>query len=91
MFELIYLQVRSSWVPSDSLCRVPYVRTNNKTLISMFITDFVLLAIMLLGLFRLRHLGGGTFGLGRLLWKQVRWQWFWNCHISLIPDDVISV
>jgi hypothetical protein len=40
----------------------------------MFTTDFVLLVIMLFGLLRLRRRGGGTFGLGRLLWKQVSWR-----------------
>jgi len=39
----------------------------------MAVTDIVLLFIMLLGLFRLRHDGYGTFGLARLLWKQVWW------------------
>jgi hypothetical protein len=34
-------------------------------------TDIVLLLTMLAGLFRLRYDGYGTFGLARLLWKQV--------------------
>jgi len=47
---------------------------NRLTLISLAATDIVLLLMMLVGLFRLRHDGYGcaTFGLARLLWKQVR-------------------
>ena len=39
----------------------------------MVATDLFLLAIMLVGLFRLRCRGTSSFALGRLLWKQVRW------------------
>jgi hypothetical protein len=38
---------------------------------SLLVTDMFLLLIMLVGLLRLRRDGGGTFDLGRLLWKQV--------------------
>ena len=37
----------------------------------MAITDIILLLTMAFGLLRLRRHGGGTFGLTRLLWKQV--------------------
>jgi hypothetical protein len=40
----------------------------------MLATDFTLIVIMLVGLFRLRRRGGGWFDLGRLLWKQVSWR-----------------
>ena len=40
----------------------------------MFITDILLLVVMFIGLLRMRRHAAGTFGLGRLLWKQVR-QW----------------
>ena len=43
----------------------------------MFIT-------MLAGLFRLRRLGAGTFGLGRLLWTQVG-RWF-SLFVMLTTD-----
>jgi hypothetical protein len=62
------LQIRSAWLPEKSVCAV--LNSNNFTLgvTSMFITDVVLLLIMLVGLLRLRlHI----FGLGQLLWKQV--------------------
>lgn len=37
----------------------------------MLVTDIALLLIMLLGLFRLRLRGVGTYGLVQLLWRQV--------------------
>ena len=40
-------------------------------LIAMLFTDIVLLFTMLVGLLRVRTSGGGTFGLTKLLWKQV--------------------
>jgi hypothetical protein len=40
---------------------------------AVLIANIVLLLIMLVGLIRMRSDGGGTFSLGRLLWKQVRW------------------
>jgi len=47
--------------------------SNRLTLISLVATDIVLLLMMLVGLFRLRHDGYGsaTFGLAQFLWKQV--------------------
>jgi hypothetical protein len=36
----------------------------------------MLLLIMLMGLLRMRLETGDVFGLGRLLWKQVRWRQF---------------
>ena len=48
--------------------------SNTASLISMAITDIILLLIMLVGLLRLRRHSGGTFGLARLLLKQV-----WCC------------
>ena len=47
--------------------------SNTASLISMAITDIILLLIMLIGLLRLRRHNGGTFGLARLLLKQVWW------------------
>jgi hypothetical protein len=86
-FVLIHLQIRSSWDP-DSSCSNPNVVTNKPTLISMLVTDLVLLVTMLIGLLCLRCHGAGRFALGRLLWKQVRWQQFLG---SLVPANVISV
>jgi hypothetical protein len=47
-------------------------------LIAMLITDIALLVIMLVGLLRVRTSGGGTFGLSKLLWKQV--------GVTALPD-----
>jgi hypothetical protein len=38
------------------------------------ISDMVLLLIVFAGLFVIRHGGGGTIGLTRLVWEQVRWR-----------------
>ena len=51
-------------------------------MIVMLITDVVLLLTMFVGLLRLRRRGGGTFELGRLLWKQVRW---WRFPLAVVP------
>ncbi len=40
---------------------------------SSLVADVVLLLIMLIGLLRLLIGSGAAFGLGRVLWKQVRW------------------
>jgi hypothetical protein len=44
------------------------------TFIPAIVADMALLLIILAGLFVLRRNGGGTFGLARLLWRQVRWR-----------------
>jgi hypothetical protein len=52
---------------------------------------------MLVGLFRLRHDGYGTFGLARLLWKQVWWNisrqlWlFWLIDLFSFRKGVIWI
>jgi hypothetical protein len=46
-------------------------RSSLATLISVAVTDIILLLTMLLGLLRIRRDGDGTFGLAHLLWKQV--------------------
>ena len=38
------------------------------------VADMALLLIILAGLFVLRRNGGGTFGLARLVWRQVKWR-----------------
>jgi hypothetical protein len=51
----------------------------------MAVTDIILLLIMFVGLLRLRRRhGGGTFGLARLLWKQVRWLFFSPAVVNLV-------
>lgn len=69
---LIYgiIQIRPSSVPVPGSCSITNVENNKATIISMFITDFILLVIMLVGSFRMGVRRVGTFALGRLLWKQ---------------------
>jgi len=64
------IQLRSTWVAAQNSCSLPNAESNIATIISMFITDFLLLVTMLIGLLRMRHGGGGTLALGRLLWTQ---------------------
>ena len=45
--------------------------SNKLNIIVLFVTDIVLLLMMLVGLLRLRSDGIGTYGVGQLLWKQV--------------------
>ena len=63
---------------------------NKLNIIVTFITDIILLLIVLVGLIRLRYHGGGTLGLGRLLWKQVAFRGFPSMGYRR-PTDVSSV
>jgi hypothetical protein len=67
----MHMQIRSSWNPV-TLCSIPNTKSNASTFVSMFVTDFILLLVMLVGLLRMRYRGAGGFALGRLLWKQVK-------------------
>jgi len=71
---LIHPQIRAEWVPHYLTCGPPNTHSNILAITAMLVSDIALL-IMLIGLLRLRHRGGGIFDLGRLLWKQVRWLW----------------
>jgi len=48
------------------------IRSTKPAAIAILLTDLVLLLTMLVGLFGIRRNGGGRFGLGSFLWKQVR-------------------
>jgi len=87
--ELIHPQIRSTWMADMSSCTIPNIKSNMANLISMFVTDFFLLVIMLVGLFRLRCRVAGRFALAPFLWKQVRCQPFLDCRSFLL--DVISI
>ncbi|KAH9962365.1 hypothetical protein BC827DRAFT_1375837 [Russula dissimulans] len=63
-------QISAEWVPSEFGCGMPNTESNKLAITAMPVTDIALLLIMLIGLLRLRHRGGGRFDLGRLLWKQ---------------------
>ena len=70
-FELIHLQLRSDWYDFLPGCIVFNSHSSKLNIIVGLIVDIVLLLTMLAGLLRLRSEGGGTFGIGGLLWKQV--------------------
>ncbi|KAH9962362.1 hypothetical protein BC827DRAFT_1383522 [Russula dissimulans] len=62
--------ISAEWVPSEFGCGMPNTESNKLAITAMPVTDIALLLVMLIGLLRLRHRGGGRFDLGRLLWKQ---------------------
>lgn len=57
----------------------------------MAVTDIILLAIMLVGLFRLRRHRCGTFGLAQLLWKQVRRLFSLAVLTELLIHEFVSI
>lgn len=63
--------MRFGWDPVLKDCVALNSETNKPSIIVTLITDIVLLLIVLIGLLRLLHDSGGSFALGRLLWKQV--------------------
>ena len=69
--RLIHLQLRATWEPPVRSCVVLNVEEFKPTLIINVITDTVLLVTMVAGLFRLRTNSSRTFGVVRLLWRQV--------------------
>jgi hypothetical protein len=82
-------------MPDLKLCMTLNILGNKANIISTLVADIVLLLIMLLGLHRLHCHGGGTFRLGRVLRKQVR---FYlgvvlilssSTHVPSIPKAVI--
>jgi len=65
------VRFRTAWVPAQLACLPVDTESSLLNLIVAPITDIVLLLIMLFGLLRLRHAGGGKVGLSHFLWKQV--------------------
>jgi len=57
---------------------------NKPNIIVTLVTDIVLLLIVLIGLLRLLRNSGGSFSLGRLLWKQVRAVHFYCDALNLL-------
>jgi hypothetical protein len=68
---LTHLQIRSAWDSALQNCFVLNTEKSKPSIIATLITDIVLLLIVLIGLLRLLHDNGGSFALGRFLWKQV--------------------
>ncbi|KAF8498212.1 hypothetical protein F5888DRAFT_1634126 [Russula emetica] len=67
--DVVLCQVRAIWNPVARNCLVTNVETAQPSLISLFVTDLLLVLIMLAGLLRLRR-GSGGARLWRLLWRQ---------------------
>ncbi|KAI9455867.1 hypothetical protein F5148DRAFT_1369800 [Russula earlei] len=87
---LTYSQRRSTFGVSFGVirsCVVDNMESSKLNIIATLITDIGLLLIMLIGLLRIRRYGGVTFGLGRLLWRQV--QSSLPCCSSFV--DVLSI
>jgi hypothetical protein len=49
------------------------LETTKLTVVCSLVSDIALLIIMLVGLLRMRLETGRAFGVGSILWKQVRW------------------
>lgn len=69
---LFRLQLRSSWDSTELACVSVKSNSNYLDFIPAIIADIAMFLIILSGMPVLRR-RGGTFGLTRLLWKQVRW------------------
>jgi len=71
-YRLNHLQLRSDWDAAKQQCIVINSDSSKLHILVFVITDIILLLAVLVGLLRWRRDGGGTFGITRLLWKQVR-------------------
>jgi hypothetical protein len=63
-------QLHIVWEPVAKSCVITNVRVCETSMLSCFVTDSLLLLIMLVGLLRLRR-RGSSFELWSFLWKQV--------------------
>jgi hypothetical protein len=68
------------WSDESNSCVILNPDSSKINIIAGLICDGLLLLIMLVGLLRLR-LDIGVFGLGRILWNQVRW---WRFLLAVI-------
>lgn len=68
---LSHSQIRADWSPEQDSCTMLNIESTKLGVTVALVTDVVLFLIMLYGLLRLGIHGGGTFILGRFLWKQV--------------------
>ncbi|KAF8491223.1 hypothetical protein F5888DRAFT_1075822 [Russula emetica] len=83
-------RMRSSWDPILQECMMLNTEKDKFSVISILISDIVLLLIVLIGLLRLLHDSGGTFALGRLLWKQGV-IWLLIATVAEVPPTVFIV
>jgi hypothetical protein len=78
------MQLRSTWVDLAGTCILINPEITKPSIISSLVTDVVLLLIMLMGLLHSRMRKGGAFGVGRMLWNQVRW---WQFLLAVILSE----
>jgi len=86
----VVVQLRSYWKTVTQHCVVSNSESSKLNLIVLGITDIVLLFILLVGLLRFRKDGGGTFGIGLLLWKQGVW-WLFLAAAAEVPPVVLII
>ncbi|KAH9968388.1 hypothetical protein BJV74DRAFT_868389 [Russula compacta] len=84
------VRVRASWVPGQQTCIAYNIETGKLNIIATFVTNVVLLFVVLVGLFRLRLQDGGTFGMGRILWTQGV-IWFVTATLAGAPPAVFII
>jgi hypothetical protein len=59
-------------------------RVGKLNALASFTTDIILLVVMFFGLFRLRFYKSNALGMGRLLWRQVGYGFFFLAVMSSI-------
>jgi len=66
------VKLRAEWTTAglQGSCAILNTDSSKANIVAMLVTDVILLAIMLVGLFRLRHRADHPVGLTRLLWTQ---------------------
>ena len=69
-----HTQLRFKWISSERACEPAKDGPSDLSFLPSIVADLALLLIIFAGLFVLRRNGGATFGLTRLIWRQVRWR-----------------
>ncbi|KAN0112040.1 hypothetical protein V8E52_007957 [Russula decolorans] len=85
---LIVIRIHSVWEPAANSCIITNIEVCQIAMVSGFVTDTLLLLIMLAGLLRLRHRVGGSYELWHLLWKQGV-AWFVVAAVAELPTVVL--
>jgi hypothetical protein len=67
-------------------CEILNMQITKLNIIVTLVTDIILLFVMFIGLLRLRLHERGTFGLGRLLWRQVGY-WYFSLAVVFSSAD----
>ncbi|KAN0111509.1 hypothetical protein V8E52_008532 [Russula decolorans] len=85
---LFVIRIRAVWEPAAKSCIITNIELCEIAMVSTFVTDTVLLLIMLAGLLHLRHRGRGSHELWHLLWKQGV-IWFVVAAVAELPSLVL--